>query len=72
MSSDFSVQDMSVAEKLDAMEILWESLSRVPDALDAPDWHRAVLADRERRLRGGEATISSLEDVRKRLEDLGQ
>ncbi|MCC7337779.1 MAG: addiction module protein [Pirellulaceae bacterium] len=72
MSGDFSVQDMSVSEKLDAMEKLWESLRSQPDDLSSPDWHHAVLADRERRLRDGEATVASLEDVRKRLEKLGQ
>lgn len=72
MSGDFSVQDMSVSEKLDAMEKLWESLRSVPDALSSPDWHQAVLEDRDRRLRDGDATVSSLEEVRQRLEKLGQ
>ena len=35
MSGDFSVQDMSVSEKLDAMEKLWESLRSQPDALSS-------------------------------------
>jgi len=72
MSNDFSVDDMSVSQKLVAMERLWDSLREVPENLVCPDWHREVLKERERRLESGEATVSSLEDVRKRLENLGQ
>ncbi len=54
------------------MEKLWESLRSLPDGLTPPDWHQAVLEDRDRRLRDEEATVSSLKDVTKRIEELGQ
>jgi len=34
------------AERLQLVEEIWESLSRSPDAVPMPDWHREVLDDR--------------------------
>ncbi len=71
MSNQIPVENMSVAEKPDAMEQLWGALREFPDQIPAPDWHREILEERKRRLESGQATVSSLEDVRKRLENLG-
>lgn len=63
------LNEMTVAEKLQLMETLWADLSRNPDALESPDWHREVLDDRERRIEAGEAHFSDWEkakaDIRK-------
>lgn len=71
MSNQIPVESMSVAEKLEAMEQLWGSLREFPENIPSPDWHREILDERQRRLEGGQATVSSLEDVRQRLENLG-
>ena len=42
-----------------------------PSELPVPDWHRELLAERRRRIESGEATISSWEDAKKRLNELG-
>ena len=63
--------EMTVSEKLQLMEALWENLSRNADALESPEWHREVLEDRERRIASGEARFSDWEqakaDIRKRV-----
>ena len=65
------LNEMSVSEKLQLMEVLWADLSRNPDAVESPDWHREVLEDRERRIDAGEARFSDWEqakaDIRKRV-----
>ena len=38
--------NLTVGEKLAAMELLWRDLSRSPAAYASPDWHGPVLADR--------------------------
>ena len=38
---------LSVAERLDLMDRIWESLAPEADALPSPDWHQA---ENERRL----------------------
>ncbi|MFO0941245.1 MAG: addiction module protein [Pirellulales bacterium] len=64
MSSQIPIERMSVAEKLEAMELLWGSLRELPDQIPVPDWHREILDERQRRLESGQASVSSLEDVR--------
>ena len=55
MPATLPLNEMTVAEKLQAMEALWEDLSRNAEALESPEWHRGVLEERERRITSGEA-----------------
>jgi len=65
------LSEMTVSEKLQLMETLWADLTRNPDALESPEWHRDVLEERERRIASGEARFSDWEqakaDIRKRV-----
>jgi hypothetical protein len=38
---------MSLTEKLEAMEAIWTDLSRTPDDVPVPQWHRDVLKARQ-------------------------
>ncbi len=48
MSVQLPLDQMTLAEKLEVMETLWEDISRRPDDLPSPDWHREVLQERKR------------------------
>ena len=72
MSIELPLERMTVAEKLEVMEAIWESLCAQPADVPAPEWHGEVLADRKRRLETGEATVSNWDEAKKRLQDLGQ
>ncbi len=65
------LDEMTVAEKLQAMETLWADLCRTPDALDSPDWHREILEEREQRIATGQAGLTDWEqakaDIRARV-----
>ena len=50
---------MSVTERLQAMDQLWDSLTRAGDDIPSLDWHHDVLADRKARAQRGEAKCSS-------------
>ena len=71
MTVTLPLNDMTISEKLQLMETLWEDLSRNADALESPEWHRDVLEERERRIASGEARFSDWEeakaDIRKRV-----
>ena len=71
MSVSLPLDEMTVIEKLQMMEILWEDLSRNTDLIESPDWHRDVLDDRERRIATGEARFLDWEqgksDIRSRV-----
>ena len=48
MSIDLPLDKMTLAEKLEAMELLWADISRHPAALPSPAWHRDVSEERRR------------------------
>lgn len=52
MSLALQLGEMSIADKLQAMETLWEDLSRSADEIAVPAWHYEVLAGREEDLKG--------------------
>lgn len=58
---------MSRAERLEAMERLWQSLSR-EDADDlSPDWHGVALDERAKLMESGKAAWLSLDELQTRL-----
>ena len=53
MQVQLPLDQMTIADKLEVMESLWADLSRRPDDLPSPDWHRDVLLDRKRLVEEG-------------------
>ena len=72
MSVDIQIEALSVAEKVQLLESVWESLCSQPGDVQSPEWHREVLDERRRRLEDGRATISPWTDAKARLMQLGQ
>lgn len=72
ISTDISIEKMSVAEKVRLLESVWESLCAHPGDVQSPEWHREVLEDRRRRLEEGLATVSAWTDAKARLMQLGR
>jgi putative addiction module component (TIGR02574 family) len=59
---------MPVSEKLRLMETLWDSLCvQLPTDMKSPEWHEPVLADRMRRIAGGEETTSPWPEAKERI-----
>ncbi|HYR58880.1 MAG TPA: addiction module protein [Chthoniobacteraceae bacterium] len=71
MSVDLPLQEMSFPDKLELLEALWDDLSRRPDKLRSPEWHKDVLDERRQRVQSGEERFSDWEaakqDIRKRI-----
>lgn len=72
MSIDIPLDSMSVADKMEALETIWSSLCQKSGDVQSPEWYKGVLAERERRLASGEATVSTSSDAKARLLKLGQ
>ncbi len=64
------IENMSVAERLQAIEQLWDAVCHEARDLASPDWHRQVLADRKLRAERGESKFLTLAQLRLRLQDL--
>ncbi len=62
------IADMPVAEKLQLMEALWDSLSaRASDSVTSPAWHQAELDKRLHRLASGEEAVTPWPEAKERL-----
>ena len=61
------IQQMSLEEQLQTMELLWASLSRTPNAVPSPDWHGDILAERMAKIERGEGEFLSIPQLKERL-----
>jgi hypothetical protein len=68
MLDSAQIDRMSTAERLQAMEQLWEALCRSDQEVPSPSWHGNVLADRKGRAERGESRFLTLEQLRNRLQ----
>jgi hypothetical protein len=50
MDITLPLDQMTVEEKLRAMEALWADLTRRPEEFESPAWHETVLKEREERV----------------------
>jgi putative addiction module component (TIGR02574 family) len=62
------IEGMSVAERLQAIEQLWDAVCREAEDLISPDWHRDVLAERKQRAERGESKFLTLAQLKSRLQ----
>lgn len=67
MKLELPLAQMSVTEKLDAIEEIWSDLCQSPENIPSPSWHADVLAAREREAHEGKTRFSPLAEVRDRL-----
>jgi Putative addiction module component len=60
------IKKMSTAERLQTMEMLWESLLDDETGLPSPEWHGEILAERKRKIEENQAEFVSLDEVKAR------
>ena len=65
------LKEMTLQEKLAAMELLWEDLARSPESIESPTWHKEILDERRRLIAEGKAQFMDWEtaktEIRKKL-----
>ena len=62
-----SLEDMTLEEKLQTMEALWDDLSRRAYGVPAPTWHGEVLHSREAAVERGDESIEDWETARTKI-----
>jgi hypothetical protein len=58
---------MTLAEKLETMEVLWEDISRDEGSFKSPEWHATLLREREKKIESGEARFIDWEQAKAEL-----
>jgi hypothetical protein len=61
------IESMTVTERLQAIELLWASVSRIESQVSSPSWHGDVLSARRDKVQAGQGTFLSLSELRDRL-----
>ena len=61
------IERMSVQEKVQALEQLWDSLVHEEESVQSPGWHAELLAVRKRRALSGESKFLTLDQLQTRL-----
>ncbi len=59
---------MSLAEKLQAMESLWDSITRHNDEYISPAWHEGILKETQSRFAGGREQALDWDAAKKELQ----
>ena len=58
------ISEMTVLERIQTMEALWDSLTHESTDIESPPWHKGVLADRKEKIDSGKAEFISLEELK--------
>lgn len=61
------IENMTVAEKLSAMEALWDALCRDEEQILVQEWHKQVLDERQQQIEAGQATFTDWETAKARI-----
>jgi len=69
MSITLPIKEMTFEEKIQAMELLWDDLSKNGVQYKSPDWHQDVLAQRENSIKDGAAEYIDWEIAKKSIRD---
>jgi putative addiction module component (TIGR02574 family) len=64
------IERMSVEERLQTIELLWNSIARLDDPVLSPAWHGEVLSARRAKVEAGEGQFLSLSELRDRLKSV--
>jgi RNAse (barnase) inhibitor barstar len=69
MPVELQIAEMTLEEKLRAMEALWDDLCRREEAMPVPQWHKDLLDERERLVEQGKARFIDWETAKQELRD---
>lgn len=69
MSVALKLDEMSLAEKLQAMEDLWNDLCHRVEDIAMPEWHGEELSVREKDLQAGKDRFSDWESVKSEIRE---
>lgn len=68
MATSLVIEDMTIEEKLQAMEALWADLCQHEEALPVYEWQKKLLRRRERLIAEGKTQFIDWEESKRRIE----
>ncbi len=72
MSLELPLNTMSVSEKVQLLEQVWDNLCHQSGDVRSPEWHAAILKERQQQIKDGRMTVSPWSEAKERLQQLGK
>lgn len=69
MPFSIPLDKMSLEEKLQTMEAIWDDLCESAGSLRSPDWHKTILQERDDAVREGKDEFVAWETAKKDIQD---
>jgi hypothetical protein len=69
MHFSIPLEQMSVEDKLQAIEEIWSDLAGTPENIPSPSWHADVLHAREKRISEGQSHFLDISDAKKAVRE---
>jgi len=69
MATSLPLKDMSIEEKIQTMEALWEDLCQNADNVKSPSWHQDILQERENMIKEGSDEFVDWDKAKKNIRD---
>ena len=69
MKITLPLEQMSIEEKIQTMEIIWDDLCKKAGSISSPSWHKNVLNEREERIKKGEDEFIDWDKAKKHIRD---
>jgi hypothetical protein len=63
------LKEMTIAEKMQAMEEIWADLSASESGFVPPDWHGDILAERQKGIQNGSQQFTDWEVAKKEIRE---
>jgi hypothetical protein len=70
MDLTLPIEQMTTAEKLRALEAIWESLCREPNDVPSPSWHEDVLQERAKSVQEGSSQFTDWPQAKQDIRDV--
>jgi putative addiction module component (TIGR02574 family) len=69
MSITLPLEEMTIAEKLQTMESLWDDLCHSAEGIKSPHWHKDILLKREHDIKNNKDSFLDWEQAKKDIRD---
>jgi putative addiction module component (TIGR02574 family) len=72
MLNELPLNTMSVGEKIQLLEQVWDNLCHQSGDVRYPEWHFAILKERQEQIEEGRMSVSPWSEAKERLQKLGK
>ncbi len=69
MGITLPLEEMTIEDKIRAMETIWDDLCKNDENIVSPSWHKDILKEREKAIENGKEEFIDWSEAKKQIED---